>query len=84
MRQLENNGWRVMRIWEHEVKRNLASIVQSIAKSLRDSEPVSNEHWAVITVEPTRESTLELCTLRELRTGKVKVVYRRRNCISGQ
>ena len=33
-RQLNRNGWRVMRVWEHELKNNLDKIIKNILKRL--------------------------------------------------
>ena len=35
-RQLNRNGWRVMRVWEHELKNNLDKVICKIKKRMRD------------------------------------------------
>ena len=83
-RTLEKDGWHVLRIWEHEIKCNLTAVVQSIAKSLSDGNPVHEEHWAVVAVEPVTESTVELYTLHELRSGREKCVSHNRKSRSAR
>ncbi len=34
-KKLKNKGWRVVRIWEHEVQKNFEKAVEKIAKSLK-------------------------------------------------
>jgi len=35
-RQLNRNGWRVMRVWEHELKNNLDKVICKIKKRMSD------------------------------------------------
>lgn len=53
--KLEGQGWRVMRVWEHEVFTGLSKIVGEIRLCARDS-AVSPEReiaaWRVVAVEP--------------------------------
>ena len=35
-RQLNRNGWQVMRVWEHELKNNLDKIIKNILKRLSE------------------------------------------------
>jgi DNA mismatch endonuclease, patch repair protein len=34
-KMLESSGWKVIRIWEHDVKQNLVSVLQVILKALK-------------------------------------------------
>lgn len=64
---LEEQGWRVCRVWEHEVFERIDAVVQEIASALRDWIWNPPPSWRVLQVEATDSETLEvryLCPLR--------------------
>lgn len=63
--ELEALGWRVVRVWEHEVFTNLDGIVERI---LASSDALNVVSWRLHRVEPLNdEGTVERRHLRELR-----------------
>ena len=67
---LEDCGWNVMRVWEHEVFCDLDSLLDQVTRFVRESSafPDRFQHWQVVQVEsmPTGEG-LEERLLLELR-----------------
>jgi len=49
--ELESLGWRVMRVWEHEVYENLAEVVQRVRQVLESSALDPSPDWRVVAVE---------------------------------
>jgi DNA mismatch endonuclease (patch repair protein) len=78
MNRLEADGWRVIRVWEHQVRSGLKNVVQLITHTLSGGDPPDNEHWVVIKVEPTSQPDIESNTQKELRSGKFRLVPRYR------
>lgn len=49
--ELENQGWLVIRVWEHEVFENLQSIVSVVQKTLAEMRPYTWSDWRVVGVD---------------------------------
>lgn len=81
MSRLEADGWRVIRIWEHQVMDGLEDAVRLITHALSGGDPPDDEHWVVIKVEPTLEPDIESNTQKELRSKKYRLVSRYRSPI---
>ena len=68
-RRLEQDGWRVCRVWEHEVFEQPASAAREIARSIRSRRWRPPTSWRVERVEQINPVTdLEQRYLRELRS----------------
>lgn len=68
-RLAEGKGWKVLRIWEHEIWDDLDGVVARIAQALRGSEWHPSPDWRVFRVEGivAGEDALERRYLRPLR-----------------
>lgn len=65
--QLEEEGWRVLRFWEHEIALNLDRVVKQIAAAL-NARPRSSLSWRAFSVKCIdAERDLERWSLVELR-----------------
>jgi DNA mismatch endonuclease (patch repair protein) len=65
--RLENAGWRVIRIWEHDVKRNFHFVADGIIRSLtEDVQGKTEDDWRVVEVQRTGELS-EFLTLENFR-----------------
>lgn len=63
--ELEALGWRVVRVWEHEVFTNIDGVVDRV---LAATDPLNVVSWRLVRVEPLDEAgTRERRHLRELR-----------------
>lgn len=67
--ELESKGWKVIRVWEHDVFEHLDGVVDTIVAQLADGEAVPvTPSWRVWRVEPLDETgAFERRYLRELR-----------------
>lgn len=66
---LENAGWRVVRVWEHDIRGNLENTVERIQGAVRrEGEDRDRKQWrveAVEVIDPDADTELRfLCTLR--------------------
>lgn len=76
---LEAAGWRVCRIWEHEVFQNPNSAVQRVVAALASSHWHPELSYRVIEATPGEGGNdLESWVLREIRTGRKTRRLRRR------
>jgi len=57
--ELESLGWRVIRVWEHEVFEELSEVVESVERALQDSEWAPQPSWRVLAAEPIDEAGSE-------------------------
>lgn len=78
--ELERQGWRVVRVWEHEVFEALDDVVDRVQSVFDGGSPRKRPTWRVSAVEVVDpESDLERRTLTDLRVAeKVRVVERYR------
>lgn len=66
--ELESLGWRVLRVWEHEVYEELSEVVQKIRQALESPEPERAPDWRVVAVEAIDDRTrMERRYLEQLR-----------------
>ncbi len=75
---LEANGWRVCRLWEHEVFESLDTVVRRIRRltTAKVVKPVPS--WRVVKAEPVADTDrLEVWTLEDLRDPSVQQVIQR-------
>lgn len=64
-KSLEELGWRVVRVWEHEVYESLADVIETIVNEPLDGADLA---WRVVRVEALdADGTMERRHLRELR-----------------
>jgi DNA mismatch endonuclease (patch repair protein) len=82
IQRLKAEGWRVIRVWEHEVKHSLNTAALFIEQVAKCGESNADERWAVIAASPGATADQEDWTLRELWTGKVRHVTRVRGADS--
>ena len=67
--ELERLGWRVVRVWEHEIFENLQGSVARVRSTLVGQELHSDaQDWRVVCVEPL-DSSLERRHLESLRSA---------------
>lgn len=78
MKHLQAEGWRVIRVWEHEVKLDLNATALLILEAARGSLPIPKERWVVTAATPGEAAGLEQWTLKDLWTGRVRLVSRLR------
>ena len=78
---LEATGWRVVRVWEHDVYEDLNTLVEQIASAVEGTETGQPPVWRVFHVEPISEDGWqERRHLDELRDAEAtRVVEGRRN-----
>lgn len=79
---LEDDGWRVLRVWEHEVWTNLSDVVEQVSQAVRN--PCTNsakEDWRVASVQPMAGAgDLERVRLEALRDrSRIRVEIRPRS-----
>jgi DNA mismatch endonuclease (patch repair protein) len=73
--QLGGLGWRVCRIWEHEVFENLGAVVRMVVEAVRDPVWEPRPRMRVVRVEPVEgDDTLERRYLQELAGSGVLLV----------
>jgi DNA mismatch endonuclease, patch repair protein len=79
--ELERQGWRACRLWEHEVFEDVARAASQVAAAVMDSEWTPPCSWRVVNVEPIPGTEdLERRSLRELRNcAEPKVVVQKRS-----
>jgi len=66
--QLEEAGWTVVRVWEHEVFERTAEVVERVRCAVSGSAPVTGSDWRVVRViEVDAETRTETRYLEELR-----------------
>lgn len=68
--ELEALGWRVVRVWEHEVYEQRDAVVARVAAALRGEPTEAEDPWRVVAVDPAPElgerfETRSLSLLRE-------------------
>lgn len=49
--ELETLGWRVVRVWEHEIYEAIAEVVERIRKAVVGAESAPHSDWRVVEVE---------------------------------
>lgn len=76
--RLEADGWRVLRVWEHELERDVEKIAEMVWRAVHEAADLSGERWAVVSVRPIADE-LEVRELRELHSGRVRQVTRSRS-----
>ena len=76
--RLEADGWRVLRVWEHELEQDVGEIADKIWKAVHGAADPSGERWAVVSVRPI-DDELEFREMRELRSGRVRQLTRSRS-----
>lgn len=73
---LEQDGWRVCRVWEHEIFESLGDVVETVAAAIDSPKWVPPRRWRVIAVKPiNKDGSIErryLCLIRG--SAKRKVV----------
>jgi DNA mismatch endonuclease (patch repair protein) len=74
--RLHDEGWRVMRVWEHDVAQELSEIALCIQHVALGERAIPEERWVVTVVIPGESAGREYWTLRELWTGRVRQVKR--------
>lgn len=78
--QLEAAGWRVFRVWEHDVRHSLSFVVTEIVEFISKGRRRTEFDWRVVeakSVEPAKDA--ERWTLRRLREpSQTRVETRRR------
>ena len=52
---LANEGWRFVRVWEHEVRENPLGVVERIQTALSRQKPTRGNGWRVVLVKPASE-----------------------------
>lgn len=65
-RHLEDEGWRVLRLWEHEITRSADAAASLVADTLDSPDRVPGEHWQVVKVSRSDDGS-EFRELIELR-----------------
>jgi DNA mismatch endonuclease (patch repair protein) len=70
--RLEGADWRVIRIWEHELKKNTAMVADTVWDAVHKQIPACGERWAAVSVLPLSDGERELWTLRELHSGRIR------------
>jgi len=78
LKQLHAEGWRVIRVWEHEVEHRPSATASFILEVAKEARAIPLERWAVVAVVPGATADEERWTLRELWTGKGRQVSRLR------
>ena len=63
LKHLQAEGWRVVRVWEHEVEKNLVGTAQFIREAALRPIPVSEERWVVTAAAPGKDPGRENWTL---------------------
>jgi DNA mismatch endonuclease, patch repair protein len=76
--QLENEGWRVYRVWEHEIFEGLPVLVRRIVAFVRGHRRTAGLGWRVVrATELVPEQDIESWRLRDIRSpGRSKVIKR--------
>lgn len=72
LKQLQADGWRVIRVWEHEVENRLCPTASFIREVALGAQSIPAERWVVTSVAPGPRAGQENWTLRELWSGKVR------------
>lgn len=82
--RLECEGWTVIRVWEHEIVEDLASVVDLIAVAVAGEDFTRRADWRVVQVEPADRSRApedhekrSILKLREPEEKRVEVGPRR-------
>lgn len=78
LKHLQTEGWRAIRIWEHEVECNLSATARFIQEVATGSQQIAAERWVVTAAVPGQTAGQEIFNLRELWTGRSKQVTRLR------
>jgi len=78
LKQLQADGWRVLRIWEHEVESSLRATSMFVHDVALGALSIPPERWVVTAVRPGESVEQEDWTLRDLWTGRVRQVSRLR------
>lgn len=76
--RLEADGWRVLRVWEHELEQDLGRVADLVWQAVHGTAGIGCERWAVISVRPLSDA-MEQRQLRELHSGRVLQVTRSRS-----
>jgi DNA mismatch endonuclease, patch repair protein len=77
-RQLEEAGWRVCRLWEHEVFESLPAVVERVRTLAGTTTPETSACWRVVKAEAIANTEkLERWTLQDLRDPTVQQVIER-------
>ena len=75
----ESQGWRVARIWEHEIAEDLESAAKKVVRAVRGARWRRLPYWRAFSVRPLGAGDLErwdLCASRQ--GGKGRSIVRRR------
>lgn len=85
---LESHGWRVVRVWEHEVWWNLKVATRLVQRVVSSGAWHPGPNWRVICIAPVDEgvagSELEQATLCHLRApDRTRLVIRKRSAAGG-
>jgi DNA mismatch endonuclease (patch repair protein) len=76
--QLEEAGWRVCRLWEHEVFESLSGVVERVGRLAREEGPEPGVCWRVVKAEAIPNAgKLERWTLQDLRDPGTQQVIER-------
>ena len=67
----ESHGWRVVRIWEHEIAQDLPSAVETVGRALSGAQWRRLPYWRAFRVRPIGPGTLERWDLCICRRGGV-------------
>lgn len=71
--ELEALGWRVIRIWEHEIYQSLPNVVETIRRLSKGPKPDLSADWRVVEVEELDTiSRTERRYLEQLRDGRIR------------
>jgi DNA mismatch endonuclease (patch repair protein) len=76
---LENRGWRVLRVWEHEVLSTLPQVIHRICSTLSSTEDQSEPTWRILEVVPLIDD-IERRILVDLRDETLKHSVVRKRC----
>lgn len=69
--QLEDSGWLVVRVWEHEVDESLECVCHKVEQAVRHHVHEGGERWRVQRVEPLGSDEKELRHLVDLRDSSL-------------
>ena len=78
LKHLQSEGWRVVRVWEHEVENSPSASSMFIHAVVLGAKAIPSERWVVTEVRPGEAPGQEVWTLRDLWTGRVRQVSRLR------
>lgn len=74
LKHLQNEGWRVVRVWEHEVRHSPTATALLVREAMLGNLDNPSERWVVTAAKPSEVAGYETWTLRDLLTGRVRRV----------